>query len=753
MSQATDLPRGDRSRGRAGVQWLRGAWARLTGRPAAGVSAWMTSQTCPCELTLLGETQEGGLQQRQSPDDCVIPTLEQQVSETDRTDKKNVEVAPRRAPLRRLLSSQHCCTWPRGRCFSNSSSSSSSSHREGPYVCAKRLGPGLLMGGIGGSLHLSMLNGTEPQGCDKLADVEHHLHRAKELGDFKVGIQDGRIFYQDPIGGGQEGVSVPYHSGQAVSALGPQGGRFYSHTPMGSCPFGGVRSQSRGAPGHSYTAAAAEPFSTAAKEAYQGGGDSYPGSLQHAYPRTPLYPLPGLQVCGKTQALLNNYPLWAKFHKYQTEMIITKQGRRMFPFLSFNISTLDPTAHYNVFVDVVLADQHHWRYQGGKWVQCGKAEGNMPGNRMYMHPDSPNTGAHWMRQEISFGKLKLTNNKGSSNNLAQMIVLQSLHKYQPRLHIVEVKEDSTEDLFLTSKTQTFVFPETQFIAVTAYQNADITQLKIDHNPFAKGFRDNYDTLYTPPDAGERLTPSPSENQQLLPSSCYHQPYLTESYVGPLSQSRFYSRERPPVAQQAKEPSSSPHSHWYLPGQQGPPSNRLDFNSYEGDYSSTSFYKPFPLQGSAHPHLGYYPDHPFTPGGVSCTASGAWSTGRPSSQYLAHSHPSKAGPGLSWFRPMPSSSSASSDPRLYPSALLEPLPLPSALLSDKPKEQGEDPWLEPTSVKSVDSVDSGLYDGADSKRRRVSPYASSTESSPPTRGAETAEKDSSSDAGYYGFYNN
>ena len=43
------------------------------------------------------------------------------------------------------------------------------------------------------------------------------------------------------------------------------------------------------------------------------------------------------------------------------------------------------------------------------------------GNRMYMHPDSPNTGAHWMRQEVSFGKLKLTNNKGGTNNTAQVI--------------------------------------------------------------------------------------------------------------------------------------------------------------------------------------------------------------------------------------------------------------------------------------------------------------------------------------------
>jgi len=42
---------------------------------------------------------------------------------------------------------------------------------------------------------------------------------------------------------------------------------------------------------------------------------------------------------------------------------------------------------------------------------------------MYVHPESPNTGAHWMRQEISFGKLKLTNNKGANNNNTQVIDL------------------------------------------------------------------------------------------------------------------------------------------------------------------------------------------------------------------------------------------------------------------------------------------------------------------------------------------
>lgn len=51
----------------------------------------------------------------------------------------------------------------------------------------------------------------------------------------------------------------------------------------------------------------------------------------------------------------------------------------MFPFLSFNINGLNPTAHYNVFVEVVLADPNHWRFQGGKWVTCGKADNNMQG--------------------------------------------------------------------------------------------------------------------------------------------------------------------------------------------------------------------------------------------------------------------------------------------------------------------------------------------------------------------------------------
>ena len=55
-----------------------------------------------------------------------------------------------------------------------------------------------------------------------------------------------------------------------------------------------------------------------------------------------------------------------------------------------------------------------------------------------------------------------------------------------RIHVVPC--DSVADLpFATFSTYTF--PNTSFIAVTAYQNSRVTKLKIEHNPFAKGFRE------------------------------------------------------------------------------------------------------------------------------------------------------------------------------------------------------------------------------------------------------------------------
>ena len=38
----------------------------------------------------------------------------------------------------------------------------------------------------------------------------------------------------------------------------------------------------------------------------------------------------------------------------------------------------------------------------------------MPG-RLYIHPDSPASGSHWLKQPVTFHKLKLTNNNLDQN--------------------------------------------------------------------------------------------------------------------------------------------------------------------------------------------------------------------------------------------------------------------------------------------------------------------------------------------------
>jgi T-box protein 20 len=86
---------------------------------------------------------------------------------------------------------------------------------------------------------------------------------------------------------------------------------------------------------------------------------------------------------------------------------------------------------------------------------------------------------------ISFSSLPLSR---------PQIVLNSMHRYQPRIHLVRLQPGqnipTTPKELAELDHKTYVFPETIFTAVTAYQNQLITKLKIDSNPFAKGFRDS-----------------------------------------------------------------------------------------------------------------------------------------------------------------------------------------------------------------------------------------------------------------------
>ncbi|CAL1674453.1 unnamed protein product [Lasius platythorax] len=157
----------------------------------------------------------------------------------------------------------------------------------------------------------------------------------------------------------------------------------------------------------------------------------------------------------------------------------------MFPQMKFRVSGLDAKAKYILLLDIVAADDYRYKFHNSRWMVAGKADPEMP-KRMYIHPDSPSSGEQWMQKVVSFHKLKLTNNISDKHGFVSTTILNSMHKYQPRFHLVR----ANDILKLPYSTfRSYVFKETEFIAVTAYQNEKITQLKIDNNPFAKGFRD------------------------------------------------------------------------------------------------------------------------------------------------------------------------------------------------------------------------------------------------------------------------
>ncbi|XP_055682221.1 T-related protein isoform X1 [Lutzomyia longipalpis] len=178
---------------------------------------------------------------------------------------------------------------------------------------------------------------------------------------------------------------------------------------------------------------------------------------------------------------LDDRELWLRFQNLTNEMIVTKNGRRMFPVVKVTATGLDPAFMYTILLEFVQIDNHRWKYVNGEWVPGGKAEAP-PSNPIYVHPESPNFGAHWMKEPISFAKVKLTNKTNGSGQNPLQIMLNSLHKYEPRVHLVRVGSEQR-------RVVTYPFPETQFIAVTAYQNEEVTSLKIKYNPFAKAFLD------------------------------------------------------------------------------------------------------------------------------------------------------------------------------------------------------------------------------------------------------------------------
>lgn len=196
-------------------------------------------------------------------------------------------------------------------------------------------------------------------------------------------------------------------------------------------------------------------------------------------------PLPSVQTSKGVRVTLDNNGMWSEFHRCGTEMMVTRQGSRMFPYCRFRISGLQPNRSYTLLLDLQPLDGLVYTWTGEDWRPAGEAEAEarVPGPP-FTHPDSPAPGHHWMKTPVSFYKLRLTD---GPSDLEDTTALRPMHRYLPRLHLVR-NDRAAQDRDRVALT--FAFTQTQFMAVTAYQSARFTRLKVDYNPFAKGLRDD-----------------------------------------------------------------------------------------------------------------------------------------------------------------------------------------------------------------------------------------------------------------------
>ncbi|KAM6973248.1 MAX dimerization protein MGA a [Aplochiton taeniatus] len=191
-------------------------------------------------------------------------------------------------------------------------------------------------------------------------------------------------------------------------------------------------------------------------------------------------------TCKGIKVTLDNNNMWNEFFRCKTEMIITKQGCRMFPYCRYRISGMEPSQKYSLVMEIHPVDNNCYMWTEEDWHVIGKAEHHVK-NKPFTHSESPSTGQHWMQNPVSFYKLRLTNNILDQEG---NVVLNAMQRYLPRLHLVKSDKIKGGMKLSGPNVTTFTFPQTEFITVPSYQNPHFTKLKIDYNPFAKGFKED-----------------------------------------------------------------------------------------------------------------------------------------------------------------------------------------------------------------------------------------------------------------------
>ncbi|MCP9258782.1 BMA-TBX-43 [Dirofilaria immitis] len=194
----------------------------------------------------------------------------------------------------------------------------------------------------------------------------------------------------------------------------------------------------------------------------------------------------------KIRISISHRKLWEEFHRNNNEMILTSKGRCIYPRIGYSVDGLESKTMYLICLKICRCDRARYKYTAGEWHMT--AVGDPEGEAKYIYPDNGSTqlGQYWMNNGIRFGKLKITN---STKDCSSNVLLTSMHKYRPILYIYKVY--TTPALCLDGSTiltnqyqfvKSFTDQIMEFIAVTAYQNQRIIEMKKIHNSYARGQR-------------------------------------------------------------------------------------------------------------------------------------------------------------------------------------------------------------------------------------------------------------------------
>ncbi|KAK0401614.1 hypothetical protein QR680_015877 [Steinernema hermaphroditum] len=341
------------------------------------------------------------------------------------------------------------------------------------------------------------------------------------------------LYSMQPMQMGGMLQSTPQHLQNPQMNMAPQGFQPYHHqmAQMHQISPQQMMYQNRSDPNASF-ASSASSSRTNTPMPYAGRQTMQDETAFHGPMNIPLgEPLPTENF--KLQ--VKNMELWRSFHELENEMILTKKGRKMFPNMAFKISGFDPKHKYNIAISFKRVDEHRYKWSDQRWTSVGKGE-LIEQNPMLYQREGMQLGEFWAKQDwIKFDKVKLTN---TAHNIRDWIVcLRSMHKYIPYVYILRGEGDCLPNTPPHSikqyVVQEFEIKCMEFVAVTAYNNDALKNLKVDNNKYAKGFRPEgrhsakrrpeAQQLYGTPKVIRRDQPAP----QMMP-----QPYGFTSFAPP-----------------------------------------------------------------------------------------------------------------------------------------------------------------------------------------------------------------------------